>query len=282
MQEILCGNALSSQDIELLLTWLDKVRVGLWLVAFTIQKNPLAITPLFYINSRVDASDRMVLIYRSKFNSSRLRVEGCTVPAFQLQPSCFALIVNNFTFLNVSTDFLLSEQIGLPYPSYLLYTDAAALAVSMHEGREKVRLPIVRLQYDKRCTHVFQPLYTRKDIRTSFPLYDTDYVKSLSLDHDKGIGKVFVLDHPVLQEYPIEKSEMWVPKWTWDDVDLLKTVRRQWLEFQLRLLEYGASKRKISYNGVKTRSQRDVIKVRMRVAKQANNILLQRMTRIDR
>ena len=281
VHEVLAGNPLAASDIELLLTWLDKVRVGSWLISYSIMKNPLGIRPLFYINWRVDACDRMVLIYRSDFNGTRLAVEGTTVPAFHLQPSCFSLIVNDFVFLNVSTDFLVSERLGLPYASSRSYTDSEALSVAVSSGRERIRTPLVRLQYDQRCSQIFQPMLTRTDIRTSFPLYDTDYVKSLSRDHSRGIGKVFVVDPPFVEEYPSDKSKKWIPRWTWDDYTLRRTVRRQLLEFQLQLLEYGGSDRKATYDEVKTKRQRNIIRARMRVAKDVNRLLLRRIEATD-
>jgi hypothetical protein len=277
MQELLAGNRLSSSDIELLLTWLDKVRVGSWLISYSVQKNPLGISPLFYINRRVDACDRMVLIYRSDFKGARLSIEGSTVPVFQLQPSCFCLIVNDFVLLNVSTDFLASERLGLPYASSTSFTDSAGISVSVVSGRESIRTPLVRLRYDQRCSQIFQPMFTRTDIRTSFPFYDTDYVKSVSRDHSKGIGKVFVMDPPLVEEYPSYKSDKWLPKWIWNDNALRRTIRKQMLDFQLQLLEYGASDRKVSYKEVKTKTQRNIIRARMRIAKQVNRLLLRRI-----
>jgi hypothetical protein len=114
------------------------------------------------------------------------------------------------------------------------------------------------------------------DIRTSFPFYETEYVKSLSRNHSRGIGKVFIMDPPLVEEYPSDKSNKWLPKSTWDDDTLRRTVRRQMLEFQLQLLEYGASDRKVSYNDVKTKKQRNIIRTRMQIAKQVNRLLLRR------
>lgn len=278
IQDVLAEKPLTSLDIELMLTWLDKIRVGSWLISYLIQKNPFWIRPLFYINWRVDACDRMVLLYRTDFTGSRLTIEGSPLPVFQLQPSCFCLIINNFVFLNVSSDFLVSERLGLPYASYMSYTDSAAISVSVVSGRERIRTPLVRLRYDERCSQIFQPMFTRMDIRKGFPYYETEYVKSLSRNHSSGIGKVFIMDRALVEEYPSEKSTKWLPKWTWNDGTLRRTVRRQMLEFQLHLLEYCASERKVTFNDVKTRKQRDLIERRIQIAKQVNRRLLQRET----
>jgi hypothetical protein len=72
MQEILNARGISSQEIGIILTWLDKVRVGLWLVAYSIQKNPLAITPSFFINSRGTLrSNALDLPFELQLNSSK-------------------------------------------------------------------------------------------------------------------------------------------------------------------------------------------------------------------
>jgi hypothetical protein len=119
-------------------------------------------------------------------------------------------------------------------------------------------------------------MFTRTDIRTSFPLYETEYVKSVSRDHLAGIGKVFIMDPPFVEEYPSYKSKRWIPKWTWDDNTLFRLVRRQLLEAQIQLLEYGACERKVSFSDVKTKKQRDMIVKRMQTAKEVNRLLLQR------
>jgi hypothetical protein len=152
----------------------------------------------------------------------------------------------------------------------------AGLSVSVAPGRKRIRAPLVRLEHDQHCTQIFQPMFTRTDIRTSFPLYETEYVKSVSRDHLAGIGKVFIMDPPFVEEYPSYKSKRWIPKWTWDDNTLFRLVRRQLLEAQIQLLEYGACERKVSFSDVKTKKQRDMIVKRMQTAKEVNRLLLQR------
>ena len=65
MLKLLAKSPTQSKDVHTLLTWLDKVRVGLWLASYVIQKNVSAIIPHYYINSRIDLFDRMVLLYKS-------------------------------------------------------------------------------------------------------------------------------------------------------------------------------------------------------------------------
>ena len=109
-----------------------------------IQKNVSAIIPHYYINSRIDLFDRMVLLYKSDYKGPRLRFEGTITPAFQYSPTCFTVIVNDLFFFNVSTDFLLSKTMGLPYPTRLAYTNNTNVAVALVSGRERMTWPLVQ------------------------------------------------------------------------------------------------------------------------------------------
>jgi hypothetical protein len=198
---LLNGEAVSRDQFALLLRWFDKVRVGLWLSTLCLLKNLNDIKPHFYINSRVDVSDRMLLIYRSDFEEERLSIGGCDSLSFHYTPSCFLLVVNNCYFLNTSFDFLVSKGFGLPYPRRIFYVldpvsgDYLGATDKLVRGLESVSEPVVGLDYDPRCAQVFQPMFGKPTIRSHFSsLYDTDYVRSICIDHAKGIGQVFYFD----------------------------------------------------------------------------------------
>jgi hypothetical protein len=267
---------LSSTDLSNFLNWLDKVRIGFWLAFFILQENTWNIQPSFHINWRTGATDRMVLIYKSDHNMRRVSVIGHNVPAFQYQPSCFVLIINNFVFLNISTDFLLSERLGLPYPTRVSYAQSRGAEITMTTGHEKISYPIVRLKYDKHCSGIFQPMFARSDIRSQFPMYDTDYVRSLSADHDKGIGKIFFTDGSIISEYPQVESREWIPKWTWKDHFLIGAAEKQCLELQIRLSEYGPYNYKIRYNHL-AKGKRRLIASQIGTAKKINWMLLKKL-----
>jgi hypothetical protein len=63
VEGLLRREALSVGDYVELLDWLDKVRVGIWLVLHLIEKHPSKISPNFHIESRIAQKDRMVAIY---------------------------------------------------------------------------------------------------------------------------------------------------------------------------------------------------------------------------
>ncbi|MGA2785463.1 MAG: hypothetical protein ABSF09_12265 [Candidatus Bathyarchaeia archaeon] len=270
IESILKEKPLDSRDFHILLSWLDKVRVGLWLAYYSVQKNIWEIVPQFFVKSRMDMSDRMVLIYRSDLRDPRLRVEGHTVPAFQYQPTCFVLNVNQFILFNISTSFLLSERMGLPYAFRRAYTNTPQIETTLANGRNRIVYPLVRFKYDHHCAEIFQPIFTSL---VGDPYYQNEHVKSISLDHSKGVGRIFYYDKPFVLEYPNSKSISWLPKWTWRDDALWKVIRKQWLEIQLHLFEYGPCATKISLEHV-DKPKRRLVQSQVQISKKISRTFL--------
>ena len=65
IEKMLVSDPLSASDINILLDWFDKVRVGLWLGFQYLDKNPAGITPKFYIEKRIGLNDRMLAIFKA-------------------------------------------------------------------------------------------------------------------------------------------------------------------------------------------------------------------------
>jgi len=100
----------------LLLDWLDKVRIGLWLGYRYLQKDPFGLPPNFTIDSRLGLKDRMVAVYAIGDHQIGLNTWGSETPLFQFKPSVFALRVNNTLFLNASWDWMCASRCGYPFP----------------------------------------------------------------------------------------------------------------------------------------------------------------------
>jgi hypothetical protein len=100
--------ALSGEDFAILLDWLDKIRVGLWLAYNYLQKNLSDVKPNFHISNRIGAKDRAVLIYKSDSEEIGISFSGANTPAFQYLPICFHLRINQYCLFNISTDFVIS------------------------------------------------------------------------------------------------------------------------------------------------------------------------------
>jgi hypothetical protein len=112
---LLNDKPVSHAQMDLLLDWLDKVRVGLYLAKLIHKK--MDIDPRFYINHRVGEKDRVCLIYKIDDNEKGIGMIGVETPIFHLVPSCFSLVINNLCFFNYSKEFIVSEGLGFPFPS---------------------------------------------------------------------------------------------------------------------------------------------------------------------
>lgn len=106
MVDLLADRSVSAEAMSDLLSWFDKVRIGLWLMDMAFTRNVLGVAPKFFVTQRIAAEDRMLQILRSSDASHWLEALCVQSPCFGLMPSCFGLAVNDLFFLNMSCEFL--------------------------------------------------------------------------------------------------------------------------------------------------------------------------------
>ncbi len=149
--------AASPDDYVLLLDWLDKVRIGLWLGHRYLQKATWP--PSFTINSRIGAKDRMVAVYTIGDHQTGLNVWGAESQLFHWKPSVFSIRVNNILFLNASWDWMCSSRCGFPYPKLIRYSKEikGALVLSDYTQRKEIIHP-ARPGLMKSCVTLHQPI----------------------------------------------------------------------------------------------------------------------------
>jgi len=218
MKRILARDVLAAQDWDLFLDWLDKIRIGLWLGMLFLNKNHRGISPRFFIEGRIGTKDRFVLVYEIEDDGQEGVIWlGTETPLFEYTPSCFALVVNNFLFLNASFDFLFSRRLGFPYASRVEVHDGRDL-IDLENGTGKIRLPLLQKAFPPGGTRLWQPIIPWRhlqaddgspgDVRGQ---YDTAFVRSHCLDFDTGKGKIFSDGEKTLSEYPSTPSASWIP-----------------------------------------------------------------------
>jgi hypothetical protein len=153
--------AASPEDYVLLLDWLDKVRIGLWLGHRYLQG--ASWPPSFTIDSRIGRKDRMVAVYTVGDHQVGLNIYGAESRLFHWKPSVFSLRVNNILFLNASWDWMCSSRCGFPYPKYVRHSKAVqgALVAGDFTRRAKIIHP-VRPGLMKSCVSLFQPVVQRQ------------------------------------------------------------------------------------------------------------------------
>jgi hypothetical protein len=128
----------------LLLDWLDKVRVGLWLGQLYLQRSTAPTH--FVIGDRIGQKDRMVAIYKLAKQPQGLNVWCIDSPLFLHQPSVFSIRINDFFFLNASWDWMCSGRCGYPAPvTRNMHADhGGAIAIENIRTRRRVTHPVMR------------------------------------------------------------------------------------------------------------------------------------------
>ncbi|MFE4047145.1 hypothetical protein [Priestia sp. YIM B13490] len=195
---LLNGQPIKALDLNLLLDWLDKVRIGIWLGNLYLDKNPTNIDPNYHINTRVGQRDRMLVIYKyhPMFINKGIQFSGTNLPSFHIMPTAFTLRINNIVLMNVSVTKFLSHKLGFPYIKEQKIKDAKTTSGILEKGLERVKKPIVSFPLISGGIEIYQPMFGREiefmDDADYSLLYDTDYVKENSLDYGKGAGCFFI------------------------------------------------------------------------------------------
>lgn len=106
------GAELTDTMALVLLDWLDKVRLGLWLWLFEQLGEKALSEPKFRINGRLGRKDRMMLVQRYP-EGAPMRGLGLLGMGrfFMGLPSTMGLLINNILLVSVSFDFLVLRHI---------------------------------------------------------------------------------------------------------------------------------------------------------------------------
>ncbi|MBL0075848.1 MAG: hypothetical protein IPP41_07900, partial [Rhodocyclaceae bacterium] len=192
VERALASDPLSAIEISRLLDWLDKVRVGLWLGFHMLNKDFFGVEPNFHIKRRIGQFDRILLVQRSMTTQKRLNFAGADTPAFSYHPSAFTLTINDVFLTNISSAYLLSRRLGLPYPDRLyLLPDRHELFCKLQPGLNRVLRPVVQRTWPRDARVIYQPMFGQV-LASSLRLLRHTYVRQHSIDFDRGIGSVFV------------------------------------------------------------------------------------------
>jgi hypothetical protein len=215
---------LTENSFATLLTWFDKVRVGLWLGYLMLDRNPFEIEPKFHISTRINTSDRLLLIYRASDTKPGLSFAGTFSPCFAHAPSCFGLRINQFFMVNLSDIGLFSRRLGLPFVKRRWWNDNMEIEATLTQGLGHIMLPLLRKQYDSTCTEIYQPIIS-PDFRSDEiiqSLYSNPYT-SIFFPPNSFLGKVLILYRHKIVPYSKVPANSWVPAID-NKTDILKHV----------------------------------------------------------
>lgn len=209
---LLNSEPLSKYDMHYLLDWFDKIRIGLWLSFYFLDKNIGGIRPQFHIASRIGIHDRMLQIIKVDEGRSELSFRGCNMPSFYYTPSCFSLIINGYCFINISSPYLFSKAIGFPYPVDSRLREDGFVDYELNRGTGKIGSPLLEGWFQFEGTTVYQPMFRwQSQIPGYNNCYDEVYVRQNSLSFDYGIGEVFLERSAKVSIAPSDRSLVWLP-----------------------------------------------------------------------
>jgi hypothetical protein len=232
---------IAPKDIDLLLDWFDKVRIGFWLGYLYLEKDYVDIDPKFYIDSRMGRSDRVLFVYHLSDDLRGLTFSGINSPIFFHMPSCFSLRIKSLLFINISNAFLISRRVGFPYPQKVVFNDSEGIHIEIGEPLRRIIKPILKYQFREPEYAFFQPiipLVTEMDKETKLK---DEFLQNHMLNVETGKGQIIFsndsfcewlsdgdefelrLDHNAISH---EKS-----------LAVMKKITMQIYDFQLRLYD---------------------------------------------
>lgn len=217
VRKFLSHHPVSTPDLMLFLDWLDKVRVGMWLAFFYLDKNLAGIKPSFHIIQRLGMYDRMVGIVRLEDSTPRLTFSGTDSKFYQLSPTCLGLGISGFYFISASGVSLCSQRLGFPYlrPESIREKDYNML-ISREVGSGRVMCPVERTPSPHGMTLIYQPVFRMFLEPDDDEQYLTnDWVKEHTAHLGRGLGKLFFQKDGSVHVYPDGPSLDWLPTRSW-------------------------------------------------------------------
>ncbi len=145
-----------------LLDWFDKVRIGLFIGNMILNKDLPIPNPKFFIDQRVGAKDRCVLVYPIPDHDG-LRVYGASDSVFFHLPTSFMLLAKNLLFLNVSSDFLLAPRMGFPFPRTLQGVEGRMMANDI-TATFRAKVPFTRFSFYAPMIAAYQTIIMKEFI----------------------------------------------------------------------------------------------------------------------
>lgn len=267
IERIIAKDYVATPEINTLLNWFDKVRVGLWLGALLLDRDIAPVEPNFYIKKRIAEKDRSLFVYEMNDDWKGIQFVGFNAPAFLFSPSCFSLCINNFHFFNISTDFLFSRNIGFPFPNKQLYRQEDRRIISeFSKGLEKIKIPLIKRQYLVPSIEIYQPIIPTKMIEVideDSNLWESDYVKANCTNYSTGLGKLFYRNGRELAPLDEDEEICFSDETVYDREKLMDVIAKQVFNEQLHFVKNLPSTENLNKESRKNirETQRSVIEM---------------------
>ncbi|RNA64014.1 hypothetical protein D1631_00485 [Chryseobacterium nematophagum] len=231
-KELITGN-----EIIKILNWLDKVRIGLWLNYYFLEKNKACINPRLCIDERIENKDRFLQIhfFGSKTENKGLNAFGVDTFLFQFSPSFFALKINNVLLINGSSDFIISENCGFPYPKKIKSMKNGELFLSDWVYNKVTKMGICGMDLNKAVLTVYQPIQTGN--KSSFFKDNDPYLILNCLDFENKVGNIFRVENNILKSINSLDKSLDYERVTGNDSKHIFEIVSQIYNLQIKAIE---------------------------------------------
>ena len=189
-EKLMSDQNVIASELELLLDWFDKVRISAWLGVKYMNKGVFGMDSHYYVNSRVGLKDRYLSITNTYKEEKTLNWSGVNTIAFMMSPTAFSLRVNNLVFVNCSSDFVVSKQLGFPYLACEIPTpEKKTTDMKFAMPTKQTQKNMFRTRTYSPKIEIAQPIYKVTEGNLT-EYYDHDYIRENS--YVNGIGKIFI------------------------------------------------------------------------------------------
>lgn len=195
LETVLSGGTLTGTDLNILLDWFDKIRIGLWLVEMYYDKNlRTTINPHFFIDTRMGLKDRFLCIKKLDIPADKKGIlwGGTESFLFKSTPSAFVMLINDYLFYNASDDNLISPHVGFPVMNFVKTVDStkSIFEAKLQAGKNKIVQPILPGFINKdNMLCFYQPMFKQMAGNTNY--VNNPYVQQHCYDMNNGIGGIF-------------------------------------------------------------------------------------------
>ena len=195
VEKLLNKEELTGNESIKILDWLDKVRIGLWLNYYYLEKNKALINPRLFIDNRLGKKDRFLQIHfvESTKKTLGLNAFGVETFAFQFNPSCFGLRINNILLINGSNDYLVSQSCGFPYPKKMELQENGMIMIGDWQYNRSTQKDIGDLKLYKGVLTVMQPIQTDNEL--TFNFFKDSYLAENCINIEKQTGTLFRIEN---------------------------------------------------------------------------------------
>lgn len=194
---LLDRKTINSADAFVLLDWLDKIRICLWLNQLVLQNTIDTIDTHLHVDNRIGKKDRLLYLYTIDGRGRGLNGLGIDSLIFQHHPSCFALRVNDIILFNASSDHAFSRGCGFWHPERVeRHIDgefAGRVGFRGSAMTRKISNPVVDYPLLKAALRIIQPIAQRNGDGEFFgPMRQNEsYHLTHMSDASRGAGIIF-------------------------------------------------------------------------------------------